>query len=130
MKFDISGIQEAQEANLKTIAALRPRSVFGEAIKGAMIEAHRYAVQITHVISGALKASHRMEMKGGLRGRIFVDPNSPSPRSNGAGTKPAEYAVYEHARGGSHAFYGRTVSEHGHKSAAVGAEILLRGLPQ
>lgn len=128
MKFDIGGIQEVQEANLKTIAALRPRSVFGEAIKGAMIEAHRYAVQITHVISGALKASHRMEMKRGLQGRIFVDPNSPPPRNNG--TKPAEYAVYEHARGGSHAFYGRTVSEHGHKSAAVGAEILLRGLPQ
>lgn len=115
VKLSITGIQEAQAQNLRRVAALRPTGAFGAAIRDATAEAHRYAVALTHVDTGALRASHRVQVTG-VRGRVFVDPGALNPRS---GRRTAEYGVYEHRRGGGHAFYERVVSEHG-------AEILRR----
>lgn len=109
--FGIQGLQELQEKNLRTIAALQPSGRAGQAIKDATIAAHRYAVSITHVWwykGGGLKASHRMEVKKNT-GRIYIDPNAVNPR----GQKPSIYGPVEHARGGSHAFYERTEKEAG-----------------
>lgn len=105
----ITGIQEAQAQNLRRIAALQPSGAFGKAIRDATAEAHRYAVALTHVDTGALRASHRVEVTG-VRGRVSIDQGASNPRS---GRRTAEYGGYEHARGGSHAFYERVVSEHG-----------------
>ena len=48
-----------------------PRRGGGEAVRDAAIALHRHAVQITHVGKyvggGALKNSHRMQVKAGLR---------------------------------------------------------------
>ncbi len=120
VKLSITGIQEAQAANNRAIAALTPAGALGRAIKYGTTEAHRYAVAVTHVDTGALRASHRMEVSG-LRGRIFIDPWSTNPRS---GTPPAEYGLYEHRRGGSHAFYQRVVDERGDEiSQAMGGMV-------
>jgi hypothetical protein len=125
VNLTITGIQEVQRANLQAIAALRPQGAFGRAIIYAATAAHRYAVAITHVDTGSLRASHRVEVKG-TRGRIYIDPNSVNPRSR---TRPVVYGVYEHQRGGSHAFYQRVVDERGSDIADGALRELMRGLP-
>lgn len=128
---NIESIQKAQERNLRRIAALQPTGKAGEAVRNAIVALHRYAVSITHVgrydrmgvpgkkIGGSLRASHRMEITG-LEGQIYIDPSSVNP----LGQKPAIYGVYEHARGGEHAFYDRTVDGEGPRvSARVIADI-------
>lgn len=70
-------------------------------------EVHKYARATTHIDTGALALSHRMKVTG--RGRIaraliFIDPGALNP----LGQRPAEYGIYEHGRGGLHAFYART----------------------
>ncbi len=125
VNLTITGIQEAQRANLEAIAALKPQGPFGRAVIYATTAAHRYAVAITHVDTGSLRASHRIEVKG-LRGRIYIDPSSVNPRGR---ARPAEYGVYEHARGGSHAFYQRVVDERGREIAEGAMRELMRGLP-
>jgi len=104
----IKGIQEAQQRNQRQIAALRPSGPFGAAVREATVQLQRFAIGITHVDTGALKGSHTMEVRG-LYGRIFIDPSAVNPK----GQRPARYGPFEHERGGSHAFYDRTVAEHG-----------------
>lgn len=104
----IEGIQEAQARHLRMRAALRPGGAISRAVYSVLVEAHRYAVLITHVDTGALRASHRISFDAGrARGEIYIDPTAVNPR----GQRPAEYGPEEHARGGSHAFYRRTVVE-------------------
>ena len=135
MRLSIRGIQEAQKANEQIIALLRPNSAFGRAVQYATIQAHRYVVAITHVDSGALRASHRMEVKG-LQGRIFIDPTSPGinrrrgRRSSRVALRPAVYGPMEHARGGSHAFYQRTEREAGVRISRAAAIGFLAELPR
>lgn len=99
--LSIRGLQEAQARNLARIAALKPNGALGRLVRDLTVRAHRYAVAATHVDTGALRASHRLDVQP-LRGRIYVDPSAVNPRSK---RRPAEYGVYEHHRGGSHAFY-------------------------
>ena len=120
----ITGIQEAQRANLEMIAALRPGGALGRAVVYATTAAHRYAVAITHGDTGSLRASHRVEVSG-LRGRIYIDPGSVNPRS---GQKPVVYGPYEHARGGSHAFYQRVIDEKGQEIGNRAMAMIVGGL--
>src|SRR5512145_1695553 len=107
MMTGIKGLQEAQAANKRQIAATRPSGTLGRAVLYATTKLHRYAVAITHVWvykGGGLRASQRMKLEqGGLRGRIYIDPSAVNPR----GQKPSIYGPIEEARGGSHAFYYR-----------------------
>ncbi len=122
--FTIEGLQEAQEANLHNIRALRPTSNFGRAIQVATVLAEQSAVVKTHVLTGTLRASHRMKING-LRGVIYIDPQAANPRTK---QKPSVYGVYEHNRGGSHAFYERVEREDGTRIAENAANELRRGL--
>ena len=107
--LSITGLQEAQADNQRRIAMFKPGGEVQQAIKDATIGAQRYAIQITHILTGSLRASHRMKVKG-LRGRIYIDPKAVNPRSN---QRPAVYGYHENKRGGSHAFYDRTIEEYG-----------------
>jgi len=126
MSMAIRGIQEAQQANLRQVAAVKPNGALGEAVKVGTTLAHRYAVSITHVDSGSLRASQRLSVQG-LRGRVYLDPNAVNPRS---GARPSIYGNYEHARGGSHAFYERTVEEHGNSIGDAMVQTFIGGLPR
>lgn len=99
--LSIRGIQEVQAANNRRIALLTADGDLGQAVREITAFTHRQAVAVTHVDTGSLRASHRMEITG-VRGRVYIDPNSINPRT---GEKPAEYGEVEHARGGRHAFY-------------------------
>lgn len=111
VNLTITGIQQAQRANQTMIQSLRPISTLGQALKYGIVTALRYAVAITHVDTGSLRASHRGEIEGdGTRARIYIDPSAVNPRSH---QLTSVYGIYEHNRGGGHAFYARTAQEAG-----------------
>lgn len=108
-QLSIQGIQEVMARNNRRIATMQTGGAAEDAVRDAIIALHRYVVSIIHVDQGALRAAQRMELEG-LSGYIHIDPGASNPRGK---TKPVEYGVYEHARGGEHAFYDRTVAEIG-----------------
>ena len=125
MKITIQGLQKAQDANNRLIAALKPSGAAGKATKAVLMGAHSRYVILTHVDTGALKAARRMKMDAqGLRGYIYTDPNAVNPK----GKRPAEYDIYEQARGGSHAAADRLEAEHGRALRALGVQVLIGGL--
>jgi len=109
IKLTITGLQEAQARNLRRIAALRPTGATGAAIRDVTLTLHRYAVAITHVDTGTLRAGHRIRIHG-LEGEIYIAGNARNPRT---GRLAANYGRWEHRRGGTHAFYDRTRAEAG-----------------
>jgi hypothetical protein len=116
----IKGVQEAQQRNQRVIAELKPAGAMGRAVQYATATLQRYAIGITHVDTGSLRASHRMSISG-TRGTIYIDPGSTNPRS---GNKPSIYGLVEHARGGSHAFYGRTIAEAGPQAVKQASDMI------
>ena len=121
----IAGLQRAQAANAETIAALRPSGALGRAVQWATATAHRYAVGLNPVDTGAWRASHRMQVAG-TRGRIFLETGARNPRS---GTPVTQYAGVWEARAGRYAIYKRTRDEAGPTIAASAAKQFLEGLP-
>jgi hypothetical protein len=120
--MDISGLQELQDANIRKIAALKPRGAFGRALQFIGTALHRYVVAITHEDTGALEASQRLDFDPSLRrASIFLDPSATNPRT---GARVAEYGPEEHGRGGTHAFYGRAVRERGRRAVRGGMRLL------
>jgi len=113
--LSIKGLQEAQADNQRRIAMFHPNGEVEQAIKDTTIAAQRYAIQITHILSGSLRASHRMKLSG-KKGTIYLDPAAVNPRT---GQKPSVYGYYENKRGGDHAFYDRTVEEFGSKAVGM-----------
>jgi hypothetical protein len=108
-ELSIEGLQELQAENNKMIAALRPGTALGRMLTLVVADLSRYAITITHVDTGALRASHRMAIYDDY-GEVYVDPSATNPRS---GVRTAVYGAIEEARGGEHAFYTRTVNERG-----------------
>lgn len=127
MPQTIQGLQEAQKAMMKLIAATKPNGGLGDAVKMATIAAIQYAISITHVDTGALRASHRMRLESdssGPRGVIYIDPSAIRP----GGGRPAQYGVGENERGGSHAFYARVPLERGETIARQAAGAIIRSI--
>jgi len=127
LNVTIEGIQEAQAACNRALAAVRPRGALGEAVRWGIAEGHRYAVAITHVDTGALRASHRtafQEKRNAALGRMFIAADSVNPR----GQRPSVYGPVEHDRGGGHAFYARTQRERGQHILRAMADIVIREL--
>lgn len=121
----IEGLQIAQRANLSHLRALKPDGALGRAIKAGTAMAHQAAVRKTHVETGSLRASHRVDMSG-LRGEVYIDPNAINPRS---GEYVKDYAWLEHQRGGEHAFYQRVQDEEGARIRNAVVNEFLRGMP-
>lgn len=118
----IEGIQELQDYNIRAIAELKPDGVVGKAVRYGLTVIHRYAVSVTHVVTGALRASHEMEFRGSESlGIVSIRGDTTNPRT---GARPSIYGVTEHERGGSHAFYQRTVEEAGRKTLEEMADMV------
>lgn len=121
--IDIKDIQKAMAENQAMINKLASGGAFGRALPYATQAAHRYAVSITHVDTGALKGSHRMQLLSRFRGLIYLDPAAVGPHG-----PPAHYGPYEHNRGGSHAFYDRVIAEVGNRIAEQAEKITAKEL--
>lgn len=118
----IAGLQAAQDAMLRAVAAVRPRGGLGRAVQYVLIAAHRYETAITHVDTGALRAAHSINYSGGARGTIETDLNAVNPRS---GRRVIEYAGAEHRRGYPHSYAERTVEERGEQLAREAAQGII-----
>ena len=103
----IQGLQEAQRWNARAIANMKPEGAYGSAVRLIVTQIQRYEIIQTHVDTGALRASERMEVRG-LWGRVYLDESAKNPRS---GALTSVYGAIENARGGSHAFAEKTVRE-------------------
>ncbi len=123
----ITGIQEAQRANLRLMRAIKPQNGLGRGAYKATFSLHRYAVAVTHVDTGALRASHRIGQLGPAKYRIYIDPASKNPRT---GELPSIYGITEHRRGGEHAFYKIAMRRYAYKSAEQGALVIIREIQQ
>jgi hypothetical protein len=121
-RVQIEGLKELQAYNERLMAGLRG-PFLNKAVRDTTLGAHKYAKSITHVVTGTLRASHRMEIVSARQqGIISIDRSARNPYNGGM---PYEYGVYEHDRGDDHAFYARTVSEYGDTALRSGVEILM-----
>jgi hypothetical protein len=101
IEIEIKGLRETQARMERLLEDLSAQGGLEAIVAKGTLRAHRYAVGITHVVTGRLKNSHfpRVQAAGNqVYGTI--------------GTNVA-YAMIEHNRGGTHAFYARTVREDG-----------------
>lgn len=121
----VEGLEQLQAYNRRLIAGLRG-PFLNRAVRDTTLAAQRYAISITHVDTGALRASHRVELVSARQvGIISLDRSARNPRS---GALTSEYGVYEHDRGGSHAFYKRTADEFGHSAGMAGLNVLVESV--
>jgi len=100
LELEITNLAKTQAHLVRLLQEASGRGLEG-LISKATARAHRYATMIVHVDTGRLK-------------------NSLFPRTHGRGNfaygivgTNVVYAPYEHDRGGSHAFFARTVDEEG-----------------
>lgn len=84
----------------------------------------RHAMLITHRWSGGLASGHRLSVE--KPSSIILHTVGSNPWTG----EPIEnYAGIEEARGGSHAFYRRTIAEVGDVAAREGIQVVFRSLP-
>jgi hypothetical protein len=99
--IEIKQLAETQARLKRLLEDVSARGGLRGAFAKATLRALRYVIAITHVLSGRLKNSHFP--------RVGVQGN----QVYGSVSTNVAYASIEHARGGSHAFYERTVKEEG-----------------
>lgn len=107
------------------------RGAFRDTILAMLEIAKMYAEGITHIYTGQLRQSHVVEYDGHrMKGYLHVDQHKLARNYTGEYRYPPqfvyEYAMYEHARGGSHAFYERTYRETGGAIEFKGINTLVR----
>lgn len=100
MSEEIQGLKKTQDYFVRLAEGIKGTSL-EKFVAKATLRAHRYTTMIVHVDSGRLKNS--------LYPRIQTRGNE---AYGVVGTNVA-YAAIEHDRGGSHAFFARTVEEEG-----------------
>ncbi|MCI0363685.1 MAG: hypothetical protein L0219_07360 [Phycisphaerales bacterium] len=98
------------------------------AVRRATEQAQEYAVQITHRDTGALAGAHEKQVDSVRgEGRVFISRSARNPRV-GHTTPVYQYGVYEHDRGGEHAFYERTVEERGDLIGHEGVDLIVESV--
>lgn len=98
---EVRGLEQAQTLLAEQQRRIDPQDGLRSTMALAAGMLHRYATAIIHVVTGRLKNSLFWAVES--RGNSVIGQ---------IGTN-VEYAPYEHARGGSHAFFDRTVREEG-----------------
>ena len=141
IQFRLRGLERLQAANRKLLDGINPKLGLYEGVKTATQLLHNYAINITHVQTGTLKRSHVVDFAAGgaqtfrfgfpivnkAIGRIYI---SSAARNPVTGKMPVDYGPMEHRKGGTHAFYKRTVDEHGKFAAGVAIRQIKSGLPR
>lgn len=123
-KITIEGLQKAQAANLKIIAALSPKGAAGKATQEMGIRAFRWVVTQTHIKTGTLRASRRLDAQP-LKAIIYT-VSGINPKS---GKSARAYDVPEQGRGGTHQTYVNFIATQGLAVGKMGIITMLRELP-
>ncbi len=99
-------------------------------IKPVGLEMLEYASKITHRITGTLASAYRLTYAitgEAAFGTLSIAEDVVNPVS---GQRPVEYGVYEHARGGDHAFFERTFKKFERRAATRYMNFVLQDLPK
>ena len=141
---DIAGLQQAQADLLRIEAGLLAPTGLAAVVGEVTLALHRYAVANTHVGryvqtrtgryrwappgtpgavgGGALRASQSIEMPRDAAnpvGRVYLASGAVNPYTQG---RPSIYGVYEHERGGEHAFYAQAIRD-GNTSGVITGQV-------
>lgn len=108
------------------------RGSFSLLIRETLEELRDYARAITHRSTGTLAESHTVYFDTAhQRGEIRPDPTFARRQGRRGRLQSVEqYAAYEHARGGDHAFYQRTLDEYGDKVVRRGVVAYMGRMPR
>lgn len=125
LKTTVQGQAEALAAVQRLEREIAAGRGLRRAVGLAAERLQRYARTVTHVDTGELQASHRSLYTGPLTAEVSLDRAARNLHDG----RPYVYGVYEHARGGGHAFYARTVAEAGDSALAAAAGAFAASLP-
>ena len=127
---DAPSFYRAQKAIALANGGNTYRGMFRDYISSMLYTCTIYAKSITHVQSGELAKAITWEYNSHrMKGAIFVDPGAVWNSSRGVVRKPSVYGIYEHARGGSHAFMKRTFEERATQFGMLGLRMAVERLP-
>lgn len=101
IQVEIEGLRETQEGLTRILQRVGAGPGMAAIMARATLRAHRYTSAIVHVDTGRLKNS------------LFPTVQKTRNTVYGIVGTNVVYAPYEHARGGSHAFFERTIDEEG-----------------
>lgn len=106
------------------------RGAFANQIRRTLYILRNYSSFITHRESGTLAKAHRVYYDTRrMRGWVYPSPAYAKERYKGKVQFANVYAVFEHARGGGHAFYARALEEMGPEVAMSGLKATMATLP-
>ena len=126
LRFRMKGLAATTRRLDRTREMLKARGVLGQQIRQVARTIFDYMRAITHVESGALRAAERFTFDPeDVSAVVDIDPHAPPRKGK---TLPVEYGIYEHARGGTHAFMQRAMSERGPAALARAEQMLERSL--
>ncbi len=105
------------------------RGLFVATLKPLIWSLWNYARKITHVrLTGSLQRAQAWEYDSHkMSGRIYLNPRI--VYATGSTLRwPARYGVFEHNRGGEHAFYDRTMKEAADDEVAATLRVMVKRL--
>lgn len=122
----VSGYYELEKVLRKQAGGDPIRGAFKEALVDMLRQLRDYAAAITHSRTGHLAGAHTYEYDSHrMVGRLFLNPRV--AYATGSRVRwPFIYGVYEHRRGGPHAFYERTMAERGNQIGLNGVRRFVR----
>ena len=107
------------------------RGIVKDTATAALQDWALYAKKITHKLTGLLSESFVWEYDShSQKGRLFINPRIVRRQGRNTLAWPHVYGVFEHDRGGSHAFFSRTMSARGSKVLEAGMRALISGVPK
>jgi len=132
IELNVAEWAKASKAMAFLIDGEKYRGMFRDTMPDMLEALAEYAADITHEETGNLADSFGWEYDSyRTRGRIFIKPNRPKYQRNYSPYNWAHiYGVYEHARGGEHAFFQRTVNENADIILLDGMRKMIKRLPQ
>ena len=131
VEINVSEFNRAKKAIAMANNGHTYRGMFRGEIQSQLKYFTWYAKQITHKQSGVLSMAHTWEYDSHrMRGRIYISDEVTWIQGRSRIRRPHIYGVYEHNRGGSHAFYSRTLREAANQSYCTsGLYHAVKGLP-
>lgn len=107
------------------------RGIVRDTAQEALQDWTTYAKSITHKLTGQLASSLTWEYKSHeSAGRVYINPRAVYLRGRNSIQWPKIYGPIEHERGGSHAFFARTLEARGPRVVEMGFKALVRGIPK
>jgi hypothetical protein len=118
VQFKVSNYKKVAEVARRLAGGETYRGYIRDTVTGALQDLTNYAQNITHKETGLLASALTWEYNShSMRGRLYISPRY--VRAQGSTLQWANvYGVYEHDRGGDHAFFERTLRERAPFTAA------------